>query len=197
MFDSELITRELDDEVLQEYVSEDPRVGEELKKNKYMGVPFLILVIFIYVISYFFFPAEILEGLKATGALAVKIFPVIIILIIIMGIADYFSDPEMLKKYLGEGSGVKGWVIAIVTGIISAGPIYLWYPLLCDLKKKGMKNSLIAVFLYNRAIKIPLTPILIYYFGFKFVLIMLVGMIGGSILQGILMDFIYRHKKVK
>jgi len=27
---------------------------------------------------------------------------------------------------------MKGWLIAILSGILSSGPIYLWYPLLAD-----------------------------------------------------------------
>jgi len=73
----------------------------------------------------------------------------------------------------------------------------MWYPLLADLKEKGMKNSLIATFLYNRAIKIPLIPITIYYFGIKLTIILTIYMIIFSIINGILVGKSLTLKKMK
>ena len=101
-----------------------------------------------------------------------------------MGVMNYFLDPKTIKKYVGKGSGVKGWVFAISTGILSHGPIYVWYPLLKDLRNQGMRSGLIAVFLYNRAIKIPLLPLFIYYFGAVFVAVLLIYMVIASIIEG-------------
>jgi hypothetical protein len=48
------------------------------------------------------------------------------------------------------------------------GPIYAWYPLLKELREKGAANSLIAIFLGNRAVKPFLLPIMISYFGWVY-----------------------------
>ncbi|MEA2074619.1 MAG: hypothetical protein U9O85_02630 [Euryarchaeota archaeon] len=66
-----------------------------------------------------------------------------------------------MAKYAGEGSGIKGWFLAISAGIISHGPIYIWYPLLKELRDRGMRSGLIAAFMYSRAIKIPLLPYIV------------------------------------
>ena len=81
-------------------------------------------------------------------------------------------------------------LLAICTGILSHGPIYAWYPLLRDLRDQGMKSSLIAVFLYNRAIKIPLLPLIIYYFAIPFVAILTGYMIIASIVQAQIVQMI-------
>jgi len=86
----------------------------------------------------------------------VEIFPALIVIILLNGIMNYLVNPKTVSRYVGEGSGIKGWFLAIFTGILSHGPIYGWYPLLRDLRNEGMKSGLIAVFLYNRAIKMPL-----------------------------------------
>ena len=97
---------------------------------------------------------------------------------------NYFVNPKTVSKYVGEGSGIKGWLLAIFTGILSHGPIYAWYPILKDLREQGMKIGLITVFLYNRAIKIPLLPLMVYYFGIPFVIILTGYIIIASIVQG-------------
>ena len=80
------------------------------------------------------------------------------------------------------------WFLTIVLGIISTGPIYMWYPLLADLKEKGMSYGLIACFLYNRAIKIPLLPVMMLYFNLKYIFLLFLLMVIVSVIQGIFVD---------
>ncbi len=99
---------------------------------------------------------------------------------------------KTVSKYVGKGSGIKGWFLAISTGILSHGPIYVWYPLLKDLRDKGMRSGLIAAFLYSRAIniKIPLLPLMIYYFGALFVVVLLPYIVIASIVEGEIIELI-------
>jgi uncharacterized membrane protein YraQ (UPF0718 family) len=85
---------------------------------------------------------------------------------------------------------MKGWVFSIVAGILSTGPIYIWYPLLSDLKEKGMRTSFMGTFLYNRSVKLPLLPIMIYYFGFIYTLILTVYIVLTSVIVGYLTELI-------
>ena len=89
-------------------------------------------------------------------------------------------------------AGKVGWLIAMVAGIVSAGPIYLWYPLLSDLQEKGMRPAFTAVFLYNRAVKIPLLPMMILYFGLKSVIILTLYMMIFSMLNGLIVERILK-----
>lgn len=110
--------------------------------------------------------------------------PALLFIILLVGTINYLVRPKTVSRYVGKGSGVKGWLLAICTGILSHGPIYAWYALLRNLRDQGMKSSLIAVFLYNKAIKIPLLPLIIYYFAIPFVAILTGYMIIASIVQG-------------
>jgi len=112
-----------------------------------------------------------------------------IVFVVMVGINLYFTQSRA-KKYLGEKSGIKGWIYAIIFGILISGPPYVLYPLLGDLKKQGMKNSLIAVLLYNRNVKIPFLPALIYYFGLPFTIILSIYILIFSILNGKLIELL-------
>ena len=105
-----------------------------------------------------------------------------------MVLTNLFVKPKVLMKYLGKNSGFKGWIITIIAGILSSGPIYMWYPLLNDLQRHGMKSGLIAAFLYNRAIKFPLLPLLIVSFGIKYSLVLMTVMILISVVQGMITE---------
>ena len=79
-------------------------------------------------------------------------------------------------------------MISIIAGVISMGSIYVWYPLLKDLKDKGVKDKFIATFLYNRGIKLQWLPILLLYFGWVYSVTLLIVMVVMSIFQGVLTE---------
>jgi uncharacterized membrane protein YraQ (UPF0718 family) len=163
-------------------------------KNKFSNWYFLGIIILSYVIIGIFNEEKLISSLKFLSNIIIKIIPVLIIVFIIMGITNYFINKKNILKILGKKSGLKAYSISIITGILSSGPIYMWYPLLADLRKKGMNPGLIASFLYNRAIKIPLLPIIITYFGLTFTIILSITMIIASIFQGIIVDKLIDNK---
>ncbi|MBN2042405.1 MAG: hypothetical protein JW754_01215 [Candidatus Aenigmarchaeota archaeon] len=158
------------------------------------GWIFLLIVIFLYgaasLVNYVVF----IESLAAFWNLVLSVVPVVILVFALVFLANLWVTPGRIMKYLGKGSGRKGWVISIAGGILSTGPIYMWYPLLKDLKSRGMKNSLISVFLYNRSLKIPLLPMMIFYFGWAFTIILSAYMIIFSVFNGIIVEKIVGDK---
>jgi len=158
---------------------------------------YLLIVIAILIIITIIKPAYFSEIYSFFISLIKKMILVFLIVFFLMALTNYIFEPKKLIKHIGKDSGIKGWVITILAGIISSGPIYMWYPLLADLKNKGMKISLIATFLYNRAIKIPLIPLMVLYFNFKYVLVLTIVMIIMSILCGILTEAIIKNKPNK
>jgi hypothetical protein len=55
-----------------------------------------------------------------------------------------------------------------------------------------MRSGLVAAFLYNRAIKIPLLPVMGYYFGIRFVGILLIWMILAAVVEGKMIELVER-----
>ena len=147
---------------------------------------FFTLVVFVYLIIGIFNFNLVMSGLRTTGGLLGKILH---ILFGINFLINKFLKKEKIAKHLGRDSGKAGLFYAIVSGILISGPPYVLFPLLKDLKRKGMKDSLIAVFLYNRNVKIPFIPVMIYYFGLAFTIIISVYIILFSLLNGFLVDF--------
>lgn len=167
--------------------------AEKQKKNKqdktiYRRFSFLIFVIILYVVLFFFDAGKTYNAIHASITIVIQILPVLVLVIVLMGISNYFLKPKIVSKYLGAESGVKGWFIAVSLGVLSHGSIYVWYPLLKDLQNHGMRIGLIATFLYNRAVKIPFLPIMIYYFGVAFVFVLTSYMIIISVVEGKLVE---------
>jgi len=145
---------------------------------------FLSIIVAAYIIVFLFNKTKFLLAINSAIKIFISIIPTFLLIFILMALINYFVKPESLVKHMGKESGIKGWVIAIIAGIISSGPIYMWYPMLNDLQKQGMRNGLIVTFLYNRAVKIPLLPLLISYFGIVYSITLLIVMIVMSVIQG-------------
>ncbi len=170
--------------------------GEEKgkKKGKKKGKPFewyfLAIVWVLYGVLLLVDRTKTLRALNTSGDVLINIAPIILVVFILMGLMNYFMKPKAIAKHVGEESGAKGWGLAIAAGILSHGPIYVWYPLLKDLNDRGMRLGLVAAFLYNRSIKLPLLPVMIFYFGWAFVIILMLGMMLASVLEGKIIDIL-------
>jgi uncharacterized membrane protein YraQ (UPF0718 family) len=159
------------------------------------GTKFLITVISIYLILGLLDFDLVKNGLYYTINIFLKISPILLLLIFINFLINRYFDSKMIIKYLGQEAGLKGWLLAIIGGILVSGPPYILFPLLKDLKKKGMSNALLAVFLYNRNVKIPFFPVMIYYFGLTYTVIISFYIIIFSIFNGLLINFFLKENR--
>jgi len=152
------------------------------------GYYFLLIVIALYFVVLFIKPDSIVPALNFFVETLVRILPILVSIFVLMAVVNLFVNQKKLVGYLGKNAGFKGWLISIIGGIISTGPIYMWYPLLSQMQKRGVRNGFIAVFLYNRAIKPALLPMIILYFGLKFTIVLAVVMLVASIFNGIIVE---------
>ena len=145
---------------------------------------FLISILFLYLLTLFFNKDLFIKSILYTKNVLIEVIPILIIVFVLTFLANIWLTNKKINKLLTQKIGFLQYTTAVILGILSSGPIYMWYPLLSELKEKGLKNSLIAVFLYNRAVKIPLMPMIIYYFGLPFLLIITFFMIIFSLING-------------
>jgi uncharacterized membrane protein YraQ (UPF0718 family) len=158
---------------------------------KFKGVKFLMAVLVLYAVVAALHHEKLITALEKSGMVLVKIGPILLIVIFLTAMINYFFDPKDAAVHLGDKSGLKGWLIALAAGIASHGPMYAWYPMIEDLKRHGLRDGLVATFFYARAVKVPLLPIMIDYFGLTFTAIITVYTLIAAVVQGILIDQIH------
>jgi uncharacterized membrane protein YraQ (UPF0718 family) len=168
-----------------------------MKKN---DIPFRYIFLALTLVGYgvmaLFDPAYAEQAFSNFLAMLVRIIPILGVVFIIMFLTNLLITPERMEKHMGKESGLRGWIYSIFLGIIVSGPPYVLFPLLGDLKKQGMKNELLAAFLYNRNVKIPFLPVMVFYFGLSYTIILSAYIILFSILNGLLVGrFVAMEKK--
>ena len=159
-----------------------------MKEKSYAGYYFLIAVVVVYAVVGMLQPQVLVPSLLFSLGIVEKIIPVFIMVFGLMAVVNYYATPKVVAKHFSKAAGIKRWALAVLGGTISTGPIYMWYPMLRELKERGVNYGFIATFLYNRAIKPPLIPVIIYYFGIKFTVVLTGMMILFSILQGLIIE---------
>ncbi|UUX93293.1 permease [Methanoplanus endosymbiosus] len=164
--------------------------GQGNKGISKSGWYFFAFVLILYAVVAAFDISAVLRALNIFSGLIVQIAPVLSLVFVFILVTDLLVKPDKIIKYLGSESGITGWLVAIAGGIISSGPVYVWFPFLAELRRKGMRPSLAAVFLYNRAVKVPLLPLMIFYFGVLFTVVLTVYMLIFSVISGYLTEIL-------
>lgn len=166
-------------------------------KRKFGGWLFLVGVILAQGATALVEPDLARQALASFAAMLREVAPVLVLVFVLMFLAERFLTPARTRAWLGRGSGLRGWLLAVAAGVISTGPVYTWYALLAELRDKGMRTALVVVLLYARAIKLPLLPLLAHYFGLRYMLVLSLLIAGFSILNGLVMERLLRQPEAE
>lgn len=150
---------------------------------------FPIVILVIYGILFIVSSDKAGQAIRSSGNMFLSMLIPLVLVFVIMLLVNLFLKPAAVAKFLGKGSGIKGILLPAAAGIISTGPIYAWYPLLKDLKEKGAGESSIAIFLYNRAVKPFLLPVMITYFGWLYAVTLIILTVLASVIVGFSVSF--------
>ena len=153
---------------------------------------FPAFIIGIYAILLVFFPDKTYVAMRHSGHIFLNLVVPLILVFALMAAVNLFLDPARITRFLGKDAGLRGVVFSAAAGIISTGPIYAWYPLLRELRQKGARNSLLVIFLGNRAVKPLLIPVMITYFGWEYVLVLTLFTMTGAVAAGYLVGHLFK-----
>lgn len=117
---------------------------------------------------------------------------------VLLGLLDVWVPRETMVKYMGEGSGITGVLLAIILGSAAAGPLYGAFPIAAVFMKKGASFSNIMIFIGAwSTTKIPMFLFEMSALGTKFAVTRMLIDIPGIILIGYILNKIASDKEVK
>jgi uncharacterized membrane protein YraQ (UPF0718 family) len=134
------------------------------------------------------------EGYRQGLDLALGIAPQIVLGFALAGLISIVVPQDVIGRWIGEGSGIQGVLIATVAGMLTPGGPFLQFPLVASLARSGAAVGPLAAYLtawsllgLNRAIVWEL-PLL----GGTFTAARYVVTLAVPILVGIAMPHVYR-----
>ncbi|WP_139905451.1 permease [Clostridium thermarum] len=117
---------------------------------------------------------------------------------VLLGLLDIWVPRETMIKYMGEGSGLKGILLAILIGSAAAGPLYGAFPVAAVFMKKGVKFSNILIFIGAwSTTKIPMLLFEMTSLGAKFAFTRLLADIPGIIIIAYILSKLISKEEVE
>ena len=140
-------------------------------------------------------------GLKALSISIQQLWQMLLIIppiFILLGLLDVWIPREMMVKYMGEGSGLKGVVLAFVLGSAAAGPLYGAFPVAAVFMKKGVKFTNLMIFIGAwSTTKVPMFLFEMGALGTKFALTRLLIDIPGIIVIAMILSRLISKKDIE
>jgi len=132
------------------------------------------------------------QALKASGKIALAVFPVLFFIFILMGVVSAFVSKETIASWLGSGRGMLGILIGEVVGSFALIQPAAVFPFAGVLRDRGADYSAMFGFVMTAIlIGISTLPLEIQLFGkqftltrniLTFVLVFLIGIVFMLIL---------------
>ena len=97
----------------------------------------LVLSVVLGTIAYYKSPQLPIHALKSGGSLLLKLLPVLILAFFVAGLMEILLPKELLLRWVGEESGLKGILIGACLGSVAPGGPFIQFPLVAAMFKAG------------------------------------------------------------
>ncbi len=140
-------------------------------------------------------------GMRALGITAFSIKEMILVIppiFVLLGLLDIWVSRDTMIRYMGEGSGLKGILLAFFIGSAAAGPLYGAFPVAAVLMKKGVKFTNIMIFIGAwSTTKIPMFLFEVTSLGMHFAVTRFLINIPGIIIIAAILSAMVSKKEIQ
>lgn len=158
----------------------------------------LLLLLIATLIIIVAFPEKEKGVSDASWDFLIEMMLILPAIMVILGLFAVWVPKELIGKYLGHASGIKGIILALILGALPTGPLYIAFPMAAALLAKGAKRSNIIIFLSAWAcIKIPQEMVELRFLGLEFMLLRLALTIIFVVIMGISIEKIIKWSDKK
>ncbi len=155
-----------------------------LKWWKSLGpdIKIAILLIGISGVLMLLYSVDVKQLFITNLALTIKILYLTVVAIAITTVIHFLVPVDFAEKYLKNNS-ILYLFYATFLGTLTPGPVYAIYPIVLELRRKGVSNAILVAFLTGQTIIGPArAPFEIGFFGLKFYLFrILLALVMGPV----------------
>ena len=169
-------------------MSKKGRFQQMLIPTIIMGVIAIALLIYAYSKG----GGEHILGLKAAGNIFFQVLPMLLFVFIIAGVIQYILPVEMVAKWVGADSGLRGIIIGTAAGGITPGGPMVSMPIAAGLLQSGAGIGTMVAFMTGWSLwAFSRIPLEIGLMGWKFTAIRLACTFFFPIIAGLLANLFF------
>ncbi len=131
-----------------------------------------VLAAILLLIGYYRGEGQHLTGMKSALNMTVEILPLLVFAFIVAGMAQVLIPRELLSKWVGAESGMRGILIGSVAGGLAPGGPYVSLPVAAGLLRAGASVGTMVAFLTGWSLwAVSRLPMEVGILGWRFTLI--------------------------
>ena len=164
-----------------------------------MLVPSIIMGLLACILLYIGYSrghGEHIAGLQITYNLLIQISPMLIFAFVVAGMVQVMLPRELVSKWVGVESGIRGIMIGSIAGSLTPGGPYINLPIAAALLKSGASIGTMVAFLTGWSLwAVARLPMEFGILGWKFTLIRLVSVIIFPPIAGLIAQVLFSGVK--
>jgi len=155
-----------------------------------------VLAVILLIIGYSKGEGQHIAGLKSAMKMTVDVLPLLVFAFIMAGMIQTLLPQELLSKWIGEESGIRGILIGTIAGGITPGGPYVSLPLAAGFLRAGAGIGTMVAFVTAWSLwAVTRLPMEIGVMGWKFTFIRLVCTFFFPPIAGILAQMFFSGYK--
>jgi len=147
---------------------------DKKRRNSGMLIPTIVmalLAIILLALGYYKGQGQHISGVKSGLSMTVEILPLLIFAFIVAGMVQVLLPRELLSKWVGVESGMRGILIGTVAGGLTPGGPYVSLPVVAGLLRSGASIGTMVAFLTGWSLwAVSRLPMEVGVLGWKFTL---------------------------
>lgn len=153
-----------------------------------------ILAVILSVVAYS--KGQHLDGIKSSMVLVIQILPLLVFAFIVAGMVNTILPHELMSKWIGAESGMKGIFIGTLAGAIAPGGPYVSLPIVAGLLRSGASIGTMVAFLTAWSLwAAGRLPIEVGILGWRFALIRFGSVFFFPPIAGMIANFLSKAIK--
>jgi uncharacterized membrane protein YraQ (UPF0718 family) len=165
-----------------------------------MLIPTIIMGVAAVVLLYIGYQkggGEHLMGLRSAGNLLLQIIPLLILAFIVAGMIQVLVPVQLISRWIGAESGLRGILIGTLIGGIAPGGPYVSMPVAAGLLRVGASTGTMVAFLTSWSLwAVTRLPLEIGIMGWRFTLIRLACTFFFPPIAGLLANLFFSRTSV-
>jgi len=169
------------------------------RRNLGMLIPTAVMGILaglLILTAYFKGEGQHIAGIRSAFSMTIEILPLLVFAFTIAGMIQVLLSQEMVAKWVGAESGLRGIIIGSIAGGLCPGGPFVSLPIAAGLLRSGASMGTMVAFLTGWSLwAVSRLPMEVGILGWKFTLIRLLSTILFPPLAGLIAQILFGGPK--
>jgi uncharacterized membrane protein YraQ (UPF0718 family) len=151
-----------------------------------------VIAVLLFAMGYYRGEGQHISGVRSAMSMTLEIMPLLIFAFIIAGMVQVLLSHDMIAKWVGAESGLRGIVIGSVAGGLCPGGPFVSLPIAAGLLRSGAGTGTMVAFITGWSIwAVSRLPMEVGILGWRFTVIRLAATSFFPILAGLIAQMFF------